>query len=584
MAVFLCMTTLSLGAQKTTFTNADSLRLMNRKFTKPDATQLAQSRARLTNPQWAYTVSAPSAGNAGTLFSFAKNRPTVVVLIHGITGYPTTDSRIGTLKGARNYWGYDFVWGLFGAQSDRPTTFADDNPAAAIGKPDWETKAINDALPLQHFLTIYGKPKPQENFYTPFSLMMTYRDGSLSMKRQVSQTASQIVSLYQAAFGSWPESKKPQLILLCHSFGGLVARSICSAAPNIPSNDREIPAESFSADERANMEFIRNRTLYITTLATPHEGSPITWNAALGTIMQKFPVIGPQIDDSDPDTYVIRQLKTGFVQNLNNTVLSPEKCRRADGTLIPIHALGGRVPAGPDFFNDPNEFNEDADNIDGGIGDVEVERMLANESNRYKYECYNLVRVDYAMHFFFGGIALIPKPWGAVPADNSALDRISITDVQPLTKCLVPPIFNLHSFANKPRLFYLRTDWDPVVTSTLKLPGTCSGRFRQRTAGVSDGEIDSDGFVPINSALGVKLGTSNKNHFDHSNSGSWYRFYRSAADFHNHGTIKFNEEIGKWLRENIIGNTPTSLALGHTLNVNMAAGPKATVSGDHSSW
>ncbi|GAA4338602.1 hypothetical protein [Flaviaesturariibacter amylovorans] len=568
-------------AQRSTITAADSIALMRRTFKKPNETVLAQARSRLVNPQWSYTLPPGRGGTTGSAFVFAKNRPTVVVLIHGITGYPSTDARIGTLKGARNYWGYDFVWGLFGAQTDRPTTFADDNPASALGRPDWETRFLNDNNSAHHFVTIYGKPKPDRNFYTPFSLMMTYRDGSEPMKKQVAQTAAQIVSLYDAQFGSWPAEKQPQLILLGHSFGGLVARTICSAPDGIPSNMPDVAAENFSAADKANMEFIRNRTLHITTLATPHEGSPITWNAAMGSVVQHLPGPGVQINETDPDTYVIRQLRTGFVRNLNATVLRPELCRRSDASLIPVHALGGRVPAGPDFFQNPNVYDNDLNTVDGGIGRANIDDLLPGETNRKQFECYNLVRVDYAMHLFFGGNLL--KPWGAAPDDNKALDIIRVRDVQPVTGCLTLPIYNLASFLAKPRLYYLRTDWDAVPHKSMALPGTCSGRFTEERGTVSDGEIDNDGFVPINSALGVKLGTDNKNYFDHAGGGSWYRFYRSGADFHNHGTIKFNEDVGKWLRENIIGNAVVPLVALQALG-NTAAGPKVARSGERSSW
>ena len=157
--------------------------------------------------------------------AFAKNRPTVVVLILGVTGFPTPQNFIGTLRGARNYWGYDFVFDLLGSTSDRPTTFTNDDPVSGtIAKFQWETRFVNSDQPTDHFLTIYGRPKLDANtpFYTPFSHMMTYRDGSLSYKKQVVSTASQIVTLYNSVFREWPEEKKPQLILLCHSFGGVI--------------------------------------------------------------------------------------------------------------------------------------------------------------------------------------------------------------------------------------------------------------------------------------------------------------------------------------------------------------------------
>lgn len=566
-----------------------------KKITPINKSVLLQSRAKIANPQWEYTLSLQQINTKPTTMAFAKNRPTVTVLIHGVTGYPSTDDRIGTLEGARNYWGFEFIDKLLGAQQDYPTTFTDDrSPTGSLDKNNWETKFINKTVPSNHFITIYGKPNLSSSspFYTPFSLMMTYRDGSLSYKKQVAATAAQIVSLYNSQFGDWPEEKKPQLILLCHSFGGVVARTICSNPSNIPSNDANVIVENFTAAEKANMEFIRNKTLYITTLSTPHEGSPITKNAEIGSFLQdiKFFGLAPfdQIDKSDPDTYVLKQLTTSFMENINETILKPELCKRADGSLIPIHVLGGRVPSGPKYFDDPNENDGDLNTVDGGIGTTNIDELNSTESNREKYEAYNLLRVDYIMHLVLG-IITNGKPWGATPADNNDLDIIKATDVDALSGCLKFPVeYNPINFGLKPRVYYLRTNWSDIPS---KVPFRCEYKFTKGSGIARDGEIDNDGFVPINSSLGVKLGTNTKNYFDHSKpwptanatAGSWYRFYRSIADYHNHGSIKFSGEIATWLRENIIGNTPTALLFG-TLDRFKSAGPNVATTGTVSIW
>lgn len=565
-------------------------------FKAIDKSALKIARTKIENTQWTYTLSAVQTTTAPVTMNFAKNRPTVTVLIHGVTGYPSTDDRIGTLKGARNYWGFDFIDKFFGATQDYPTTFSDDNAnSGALDKNSWEKKFINKDKPTDHFLTIYGKPNvaTSTHYYTPFSVMMTYRDGSVSFKKQVAATAAQIVYLYNSQFGSWPEDKKPQLILLCHSFGGVIARTICSNPNNIPSNDNNISVETFSASEKANMEFIRNKTLHITTLSTPHEGSPITKNAEIGSFLQNIKFFGfapfDQIDKSDPDTYVLKQLNTSFMNNINETILKPELCKRTDGSLIPIHALGGRVASGPNYFDNPNENDADLKTVDGGIGSTNIDEINSTESNRDKFECYNLLRVDYIMHLLMG-----EKPWGATPSDNPDLDIIKVTDVDALSGCLKYPLeYTPANFGLKPRVYYLRTNWNNIdaTIAGVKVPFRCTYRFTQSTGVVRDGEIDNDGFVPINSSLGVKLGTNTKNYFDHkkawpagnASAGSWYRFYRSGADFHNHGTIKFSGEVGKWLRENIIGNTPTAVVFG-TLDRSKSAGPKVATTGDVSIW
>jgi len=598
-AMFLFATSLQTKAQVNPQINNElkvaPTALAIKKFVPINKVQLTQARAKIANPQWMYTLPLEQINLPSATMAFAKNRPTVTVLIHGVTGFPTSDDRIGTLEGARNYWGFNFIDKLLGAQQDFPTTFSDDNPATgSLDRNNWETKFINKNINSNHFITIYGKPKLENStpFYTPFSIMMTYRDGSLSFKKQVTATAAQIVSLYNSQFGNWPEDKKPQLILLCHSFGGVVARTICSKPVTIPSNDATVEVERFTTEERANMEFIRNKTLHITTLSTPHEGSPVTKNAEVGVFCQeiKFFGIAPfeQIDKSDPDTYVLKQLTTSFMENINETILKPELCKRADGTLIPIHALGGRVPSGPNYFDNPNENDADLATVDGGIGRTNIDELDRTESNREKFEGYNLLRVDYVMHLLIGPFSS-EKPWGATPTDNSDLDIIKATDVDALSGCLKYPIqHNLTNFGLKPRVYYLRTNWSDIPS---KIPFRCEYRFSRGSGVVRDGEIDNDGFVPINSSLGVKLGTNTKDYFDHSKAwpagnaaaGSWYRFYRSIADFHNHGSIKFSGEIAQWLRENIIGNTPTALLFG-TLDRFKSAGPKVAVSGTVSAW
>lgn len=525
---------------------------------------------------WNYVLPERLAEQARTPLSFALNRPTVVVLVHGVTGYPSRNPKIGRMQGARFEWGYEFVTALLGDVNQRPHTFADDSElTGVIGRDEWETKHIDPFNVNHHFITLYGKPNPARNHY-PFSLMLTYRDGSISMKKQVANTAGMIVSLYQKAFGDWPAEKQPQIILLCHSFGGLVARTICSNPTSIPSINPEIPEETFSDGERRNMDFIRNRTVHITTLATPHEGSPVTLNAQLGSVLQHMV---PEIRATDPDTDIIQQLSVDFIRNLNLSILQPDRCRRSNNLLIPVHAIGGRVPAGPTFFANPNLHDNDLGTVDGGIGRTNIDNLLDDGSNRSAFEAYGLLRVDYAMHLFFGPLFPFFRPWGVTPSDNPQLDIVQIRDVGFPVPCLGPPIYSTSNFLVKPRLYYLRNRW----TENRNLLFLCNGTFSSNVNAVQDGEIDSDGFVPINSALGVKLGTGTTNVSANFSGGSWYRFYRSGADFQNHGSIKQQAEVGRWLRLNIIGNEPTALLFGRLHNTN-AAGPNISRAGIRSVW
>ncbi len=551
------------------FPQKDAVVKPNSKIFNPQ--KVAAARAKIANPQWSFVLPKDlQFSNEQAVLSFRKNRPTVVVLIHGITGYPETDptTNTGTLKGARFQWGPDFIYNLFGVTEDKPTTFTDDNTlSGSLFSGNWESKNTNNNVISDHFVTVYGKPTP--NYYPPFSLMFTYRDGSESYRNQVSKTAAQIVYLYNGMFGNWPKEKQPQLILLCHSFGGVVARTICSVPNSIPSNDNGIATELFSANDKTNMEFIRNKTMYITTLSTPHEGSPITFSAALGSYLQHIPLIGETFDEQDPDAGIIKQLSSSFMANINQTILSPDKCKRKDGTLIPIHALGGRSPGGPTYYFDPTKNK-------GGISNTnQSETLQTNRENRDKYESYGLMRADYAVHLV--DVSLEKKPWGKTPSDNLALDIIQAREKNIVTGCISNVVYDLVEFGVDPTIFYLRKDWNEK-----KVGPFCISSESVNNAIVRDGEIDADGFVPINSALGVKLGTDTKNYFEHTNNGSWYRFYTSKADFHNHGSIKQYGEIGKWLREEIIHCFTTSLLFGQLGN--NSAGPNVSVLGNKSVW
>src|SRR5207237_6310373 len=59
------------------------------------------------------------------------------------------------------------------------------------------------------------------------------------------------------------------------SMGGLVSRVIlCNPAEAINGGKGRRQTIALSSDDRMKADFIRRRTLYLTTLATPHQGSP----------------------------------------------------------------------------------------------------------------------------------------------------------------------------------------------------------------------------------------------------------------------------------------------------------------------
>ena len=134
------------------------------------------------------------------------------------------------------------------------------------------------------------------------------------------------------------------------------------------------------------------------------------------------------------------------------------------------------------------------------------------------------------------------------------------------------------------RLFYLRHNWAPVTRTVFGVTLQTGQFINLGPSTAGDGIIDCDGFVPINSALGAKLGTNTTNPFAHTTTGgSWYRFYRSAADYHNHGSVTRSMEIGRWLRENITGCHIGNQLL-HMVRTDIAAGPRVRTTGRVSGW
>ena len=75
---------------------------------------------------------------------------------------------------------------------------------------------------------------------------------------------------------------------------------------------------------------------------------------------------------------------------------------------------------------------------------------------------------------------------------------------------------------------------------------------------VSDGDIDSDGAVPFDSAMGMRLGTNIPLFFDHTRTiqdsvektGSWYRYMDSPFNLRNHSVT--NNGPAAYLHNEII--------------------------------
>jgi hypothetical protein len=313
---------------------------------------------------------------------FNPMRPKLIILLHGATNTPNNPSSpkdqngnpiIGTIKHPRYYWGFNFVNSLLG-HSGYLYTFSN----VRLNISNWPEGAYSTPLPRVYRLpTVAVPPEPRIKYtrvrkgprqptreYMQYikhhyistssarrdlSLMLTHRDGSRSLSEQADKALEQIFEYYNIVFGG---TNEPQIILVAHSMGGLVSRYILSN-----------PYKSRSKNWiRAN--FIRNRTICLLTMATPHEGSPLADKLQqIANLVESKPPwvmnvmrpIGLEELGYNPRKLVIQvfgaedpsiqDLKIQRLLQLNRSLMAPVKAARNDGTLIPIYAISGRDPS-----------------------------------------------------------------------------------------------------------------------------------------------------------------------------------------------------------------------------------------------
>jgi hypothetical protein len=236
-----------------------------------------------------------------------------------------------------------------------------------------------------------------------------------------------------------------------------------------------------------------------------------------------------------------------FTRTLNVGPLVPTNMVRGDGSLIPLHCLGSRT-AGGNFFTAMGPVAVNAP-VTAAVASTMITASDALNEPALTGSTYGLMGLDWSLH------NVVNKTWGDnfTIGANKSLDlvrRASITMTARPT--FLAPRFRDPVLHIEPQpLFYIRDQ--------------------------GDGEIDNDGMVAINSALGIKLGSTTLEAFDHTRAvnvggrsvpGSWYRLYRGAWDFCNHQTMTKELPVGLNLRALVLLN----------------AGPRTATTGAVSSW
>lgn len=240
-------------------------------------------------------------------------------------------------------------------------------------------------------------------------MFTTWRDGTrgvVESGRRVARQAYAALKWYEREY-----EVTPAVYFVGQSFGGLATRFLLSDPPREVYDTPLLNADGIFVcpEDRAKMDYLRDRTVLAHTLATPHEGSYMSeWGEPAKVILRDalqdlrtgcpsstIVCTGPSplanalraIDASltvmtvaPPnlvqraqreipgwlellDTPALRDMKLDTMVAFNLGPLSPERARRsagspiagAQGTLIPIYATLGRSPGGA-VFDSPDVF------------------------------------------------------------------------------------------------------------------------------------------------------------------------------------------------------------------------------------
>ncbi|MEM1055375.1 MAG: hypothetical protein AAGI52_07600 [Bacteroidota bacterium] len=511
-------------------------------------------------------------------FAFAPERPRLAVVVHGITPGPGDDPahNVGTVHHTTYYWGWDFLSSLLGQSGGTGYLMQPDGSTRAIGGQQWRDcsgemptvssdysayEACQAQTPWPYHLwqmqTARGTAPapvvlnqsriPDSGGY--LGALVTYRDGAVAYEEQVAATVEQVYARYQHVFGHLAPERQPQLYFVVHSFGGIVARTLLSLGDDDTFAALQTAAPTLYTDDlRQRAAFLRDRTVLLATMSTPHKGSPlIDFSADLTASIRQYDIVG--LDDvrdafdgvagfigGERAAYDNIRALARDDDAVNRTLLHPAKARRGDGSLVPIYTLGGRSPGGS-FFVTPKQLFDPAQTR-ASIADVFL-------SGRHGKEAAAQFIFDRLLGRFRYGAA-DAAPWGHAR--------------EPLGDLLTVP----HR-GPSPDVLAGQASVDQEIANELV---TLTGPSRYGYRWASDGVYDSDGLVGFASAHGLDLvGSGERDYFEHGQTwsvadsvadGSWYRLFRSKYgdlfpwDRDNHGSLMFNVGNGLFLHNTLL--------------------------------
>lgn len=377
-----------------------------------------------------------------------RSGPVVVFMMHGMADNlgmapATAQDNFAECAGTKDTpfygrceWGQDFLPGLFGASNvgaqltaldgsdatgdnfiramQNVRDFPDENLGHRMSGDcvaDPQATEVVDGRFAKHFIA----PGPQRTSAQilalqrfgippappPIAAFVTWRDptrGLVFSGRRVTRQVYAALRWYESTY-----KITPGVILLAQSFGGLASRFMLSKPDpqqlNADTNRENVP---LCTEDLAKMDYVRDRTLYLLTLATPHEGSYLAeWgppvkaalralltelrqglaSSELARVLRGMATISTLVHANLPilevNASIISSIE-GFLPQLDNAAalldmrlasmakqnlgpISPERARRTAAspivggarTLIPVYATLSRSP-GSDAFDGPD--------------------------------------------------------------------------------------------------------------------------------------------------------------------------------------------------------------------------------------
>lgn len=508
-------------------------------------------------------------------FAFNQNRSRLVVLLHGVTPKPeeSPEQNIGFSGHARHYWGFEFIKGLQGrtdetemrvitpmlnntmrlkntTHGDWQANTADTNPFdyAPICFPvSWNKNLPAGIETNQTLIKDYIRLMTKNAGANTTMVMVNTRDGSKHFMPQLGMAVDEVYRSYQIAFGALPEEQQPQIYLVGHSFGGIIARGIL-ANPT----EADLWGNKLTSVQRERCEFLRRRVVLVQTLAAPHEGTFIGDPAGdiadyikanlYNQIMAAFNAIPfesyKQKNAAQVKQFAKDAVKTALdnvsgkrdcLQDLlrmpeyNRGILKADTARRWDGgPLVPIYTAAGRNPGGK-YYDQSRSVFYLGGNVYNPVSTIDL-----ISGTRGAKESTALYLIGSLLHR--DGYGLEGKmPWGIAELPDG--DRVSSP-----YKGVGPNVARELS--------------DPWVPNPTSIKGVINDFLAGKPYnwGQADGEWDNDGFLAWDSAHAYHLPNQN-----------FFRVYDQAKyggllpwDDDNHGSIMFNVANGAWIHNELI--------------------------------